>query len=84
MEQVVELALALDQSAVDSQLGRITQRERQVASLLAQGLTNREIAERLVISERTAEGHVEHLRNKLGYSTREQIAAWYLSNSSQR
>ncbi|HEY3229126.1 MAG TPA: helix-turn-helix transcriptional regulator, partial [Roseiflexaceae bacterium] len=62
----------------------LTHREREVAALLAQGLTNRQIGERLVISERTAEGHVEHLRNKLGYSTREQIAAWYLGTSAER
>jgi predicted ATPase/DNA-binding NarL/FixJ family response regulator len=85
VEQALELAVALEQQpAVDSQLARLTQREREVASLLAQGLTNREIGERLVISERTAEGHVEHLRNKLGYSSREQIAAWYLGNPLQR
>jgi predicted ATPase/DNA-binding CsgD family transcriptional regulator len=78
MEQAIELVVALDHPEVASQLARLTQREREVASLLAEGLTNREIGERLVITERTAEGHVEHLRNKLGYSTREQIAAWYL------
>jgi streptogramin lyase len=44
--------------------------------LVAQGLTNREIAERLFIAERTAEGHVEQIRNKLGFHSRAQIAAW--------
>ena len=44
----------------------LTRREREIASLVAQGLTNREIAERLFIAERTAEGHVESIRNKLG------------------
>ncbi|HEY3063818.1 MAG TPA: tetratricopeptide repeat protein [Chloroflexota bacterium] len=84
IELAAELALALEQPAVDSQIARLTHREREVAALLAQGLTNRQIGERLVISERTAEGHVEHLRNKLGYSTREQIAAWYLGTSAER
>lgn len=51
-------------------------REREVAGLVAEGLTNREIAERLVISERTAEGHVEQIRNKLGFHSRTQIAGW--------
>jgi sugar lactone lactonase YvrE len=47
-----------------------------VASLVAQGLTNREIATRLFISERTAESHVEQIRGKLGFRSRVQIAAW--------
>jgi Bacterial regulatory proteins, luxR family/NHL repeat len=47
-----------------------------VASLVAQGLTNREIASRLFISERTAESHVEQLRGKLGFRSRSQVAAW--------
>ena len=48
----------------------------QIARLVAHGLTNREIADRLFISERTAEGHIEQIRNKLGFSSRVQIAAW--------
>jgi len=54
----------------------LSRREREVAELVAQGLTNREIAERLFISERTAEGHVQSIRNKLGFTSRTQIAAW--------
>ena len=54
----------------------LTRRERQVAQLVEEGLTNREIATRLVIAERTAEGHVEQIRNKLGFHTRAQVAAW--------
>ncbi|MDH6291235.1 protein kinase domain-containing protein [Rhodococcus opacus] len=53
-----------------------TKRERQVADLIAEGLTNKEIATRLVISPRTAQGHVEHLLSKLGFTSRAQIAAW--------
>jgi DNA-binding CsgD family transcriptional regulator len=55
---------------------RLTRREREVANLVAQGLTNREIAARLFISERTAESHVEQIRGKLGFRSRSQIAAW--------
>lgn len=47
-----------------------------MAALVAGGSTNREIAQRLFISERTAEGHVEAIRNKLGFTSRVQIAAW--------
>ena len=54
----------------------LTAREREVAGLIAQGLTNREIAARLVIAERTAEGHVQSILNKLAFNSRAQIAAW--------
>jgi predicted ATPase/DNA-binding CsgD family transcriptional regulator/transcriptional regulator with XRE-family HTH domain len=54
----------------------LTPREREVAAKLARGMSNREIASDLVISERTAEAHVEHIRNKLQVSTRGQIAVW--------
>jgi DNA-binding CsgD family transcriptional regulator/sugar lactone lactonase YvrE len=54
----------------------LTRREREVAALVAQGLTNREIAKRLFISERTAESHVEQVRSKLGFRSRVQVAAW--------
>ncbi|MCP2321253.1 non-specific serine/threonine protein kinase [Nocardia amikacinitolerans] len=55
---------------------KLTKREREVAELIAEGLTNKEIATRLVISLRTAQGHVEHLLTKLGFTSRTQIAAW--------
>jgi DNA-binding CsgD family transcriptional regulator/sugar lactone lactonase YvrE len=54
----------------------LTRREREVAALVAQGLTNREIATRLFISERTAESHVEQIRGKLGVHSRVEIANW--------
>jgi DNA-binding CsgD family transcriptional regulator/tetratricopeptide (TPR) repeat protein len=54
----------------------LTRREREVANLVAEGLPNREIADKLFISERTAEYHVEQVRNKLGFHSRTQIAAW--------
>ncbi|MDQ4091234.1 MAG: LuxR C-terminal-related transcriptional regulator, partial [Actinomycetota bacterium] len=54
----------------------LSTREEEVARLVAEGLTNRQIAERLVISERTAQNHVQHILTKLGFTTRSQIAAW--------
>ena len=54
----------------------LTARERQVAVLIAEGLTNPEIAARLRMAERTADAHVEHIRNKLGLRSRSQIAVW--------
>ncbi|WP_431952248.1 protein kinase domain-containing protein [Nocardia lijiangensis] len=61
--------------------GNLTKRERQVADLVARGLTNKAIAARLVISQRTAEGHVEHILTKLGFTSRTQIAAWAAKQS---
>lgn len=54
----------------------LTRRETEVALLVAQGMSNKEIASSLVIAQRTAEGHVEHILSKLGFSSRAQIAVW--------
>lgn len=56
--------------------GPLTRREREIAELVAQGLTNRQIAAVAHIAERTAENHVQHILTKLGLSTRTQIATW--------
>jgi non-specific serine/threonine protein kinase len=55
---------------------RLTAREAEVAALVAEGLSNKEIARRMVISPRTAETHVQHIMDKLGFTARSQIAAW--------
>ena len=57
--------------------GALTARQLQVAALVAEGLTNRQIAERLGIQERSAEGHLERIRQRLGVSSRAQVAAWW-------
>jgi DNA-binding NarL/FixJ family response regulator len=54
----------------------LTPREREVAVLVSQGLTNREIAQRLVIGERTVESHVERIMDKLARHSRAEIATW--------
>jgi DNA-binding CsgD family transcriptional regulator len=54
----------------------LSPRELEVAGLVARGLTNKQIAEALYLSERTAENHVRHILVKLGFSNRSQIAAW--------
>ena len=59
----------------------LTKREREVAGLIAQGLTNKVIAAKLVISPRTAQGHVEHILTKLGFTSRTQIAGWVVEHS---
>jgi predicted ATPase/class 3 adenylate cyclase/DNA-binding CsgD family transcriptional regulator len=62
--------------AVPVDMGSLTRREQEVAKLVASGLTNRQIADRLFISERTAEDHVEHIRNKLNVRSRTEVATW--------
>ena len=65
------------QEALTSRVyGGLTAREREVAALVAQGKSNREIATCLVLSERTTEVHVSNILGKLGFTTRVQIAAW--------
>jgi predicted ATPase/DNA-binding CsgD family transcriptional regulator len=56
----------------------LTRREREIAELVADGLGNREIAERLYLSKRTVDSHVEHVFTKLGFSSRSQLTAWVL------
>ncbi len=60
----------------------LTPRQLQVAALVAQGWSNRQIAEELVITERSAESHVERIRARLGFRSRSQIAAWYVASHS--
>jgi DNA-binding NarL/FixJ family response regulator len=54
----------------------LTAREREIAALMADQLSNREIAEQLVITEGTVEVHVKHILGKLGFSSRRQVGAW--------
>src|SRR5262249_36504313 len=56
--------------------GPLTRREREVAVRVAQGLTNRLIADDLVLSERTVDSHVSNILRKLDVTHRAQIAAW--------
>jgi pimeloyl-ACP methyl ester carboxylesterase len=59
----------------------VTSRQLQVAALVAQGWSNRQIAGELVISERSAESHVERIRARLGFRSRAQVAAWYVATN---
>ncbi len=62
--------------AAKKEFGGLTARQREIATLIAQGKSNREIANTLVISEKTAERHVANILWKLGFNARSQIAAW--------
>lgn len=61
----------------------LTPRELQIARLVADGLTNRQLAVRLGISERTVENHLDHIRSKLGFAGRAQVAAWIGSGAGE-
>jgi DNA-binding NarL/FixJ family response regulator len=61
----------------------LTRREHEISLLVAAGLTNKEIAVRLVIAQRTAETHVENILTKFGFSSRAQIAAWVAERRSR-
>lgn len=60
----------------------LTRRELEIARLVAQGMTNREIAVELVIAHRTVDSHVEHILGKLGFSSRKKIASVLLPEGS--
>ena len=88
LEEAVEYALSEDDSSMIASRtpeqtsttaprpSALTRREREVAKLVARGLTNRRIAEELVLSERTVENHVRNILKKLNLSSRSEIAAW--------
>jgi len=56
--------------------GGLTEREREVSLLIAQGKSNRAIADELIVSERTIEKHIERIMSRLGFTSRVQIATW--------
>jgi DNA-binding CsgD family transcriptional regulator len=62
--------------AAKQAFGGLTAREREIAALIAQGKYNREIADTLVVSERTIETHVSNIMLKLGFTSRKQVATW--------
>ena len=81
LQEAIAAALAESPSATKPQPGRqqfgLTRRELEIVQLIGQGLTNKEIATKLVISIRTAEGHVQNILTKTGFSTRGRVAAWH-------
>ena len=80
-EEAGEFALHEGPPRTRRPTGGVTRREHEIARLVADGLTNRQIARQLSLAERTVDAHVEHLMNKLGYRSRAQIAAWVTRQS---
>ncbi|MFE5165648.1 ATP-binding protein [Streptomyces sp. NPDC056697] len=72
----LENELPSEEPAVGGRPSPLTPRESEIAQLVAQGLSNKEIASSLVIAQRTAEGHIEHILSKLGFTSRAQVAVW--------
>jgi DNA-binding CsgD family transcriptional regulator len=67
---------AMDRKPADARPRHLTHREEEVANLVAQGLANRQIASRLVISESTVETHLARIFKKLGLQSRTQLTLW--------
>jgi predicted ATPase/DNA-binding CsgD family transcriptional regulator len=85
------LALALDEPAgaaverdIEVRSSALASRQLEVARLVADGLTNKQIGARLFISERTVEHHVRNSLNKLGLESRTQLATWMASSDDRR
>jgi non-specific serine/threonine protein kinase len=76
IQEAVDYAIGAVPAKILANGSPLTGRETQVALLVAEGMTNPEIAKRLRMADRTADAHVEHIRNKLGLRTRSQIAVW--------
>jgi DNA-binding CsgD family transcriptional regulator len=75
-DRAERLARELEQAAAAA--NPLTRREREIAQLVSDGLTNRAIADRLVLSERTVEGHIRSILGKLQLTNRTELAAWAL------
>jgi len=86
MEQAIEYALNLPfglprppQKGLEPSQ-ELSGREREVVALIARGLSNREIADELVLSKRTVEHHIANILSKLGFTNRAQIVRWAIEN----
>ena len=92
-QETVEYALSEDdssmitsrtpeQTSATPRPSALSRREREVAKLVTRGLTNRQIAKELVLSERTVENHVSNILKKLKLSSRSEVAAWVVLQRS--
>ncbi len=83
-ERLFDAASVLrDEPCSSSGANSLSEREWQVGTLVSRGLSNREIANELVVSERTVDSHVSHILRKLSLMSRAQIAAWVVQQRRQ-
>jgi DNA-binding CsgD family transcriptional regulator len=78
LDRLMDYALGDSETETQDDANPLSRRERDVAKLVAAGMTNRQIGERLFISSRTVDGHVERIRNRLGVRSRTEVATWAL------
>ena len=76
LDQAIDYALGEGEPETVIDASPLSPRESEVAKLVAAGTSNRRIGERLYLSERTVEGHVERIRTKLGVRSRIGVATW--------
>jgi non-specific serine/threonine protein kinase len=80
-DAAIEYALG-DEYAAPPAAHPLSSREQEVAELIARGLTSREIAAQLVVSEKTVDTHADHIRQKLGLRSRAEIATWVTARAA--
>jgi two-component system OmpR family sensor kinase len=83
-EQMAADAARRARVEVGNEVARITRRQREVASLIAEGLSNAEIAQRLILSEGTVANHTEAILRRLGLRSRTQVAVWAVERGLYR
>jgi non-specific serine/threonine protein kinase len=86
MEQVIDFVLHETEASTPAQIekeqfGGLTARERETAILIAEGKSNREVAEAMTISLKTVESYITRIRRKLGFDSRVQIATWVIDKN---
>jgi len=89
LEQAIDYALAEPETAeievsLKEKFGGLTEREREVAALIAQGKSNREIAKAMTVGAKTVETYVTRILNKLGFDSRVQIATWMVGKGFEK
>jgi predicted ATPase/DNA-binding CsgD family transcriptional regulator len=76
LHETAAAAPTAESNGAESNLGGLSSRETEVARLMSEGLSNKQIGTRLFISERTVESHVRNILTKLGFTSRTQVAGW--------
>jgi DNA-binding NarL/FixJ family response regulator len=83
-EELARQARRQGRREAGDELAKLTRRQQEVAGCLAEGLTNEQIAERLVLAPGTAANHVEHILRRLGFRSRTEVAVWAVERGLYR